>query len=235
MVPRSFFQQVLPDGFVDAGFCCTALHWLRERPAISNHDGIPFDFPSAAHKDLIDFLCARHRELRQGGILSLAIPARGAISATPALQCLEAVVKELSHEYRISPSIVARLPLYFRTKEEIIAAVSASSDAWEILQASLVPIEHPSSPRFPMDATCTTTRARSLEIYAIGITGFTMAPLSGFLMEDVRHNMGNDYPGDVIFLDTLRLAFEREFLRSHIQEKVGFNYAFLHLQKVGSV
>lgn len=231
MVPRSYFQQVLPEEFVDAAFSFTALHWLQHRPPVLDDDAKPYDLSLAANNDLVDFLSARHCELRAGGSLTLCIPAHGDVSVTPALKCLQAVVRELSQVYRISPSVVTRIPLYFRTMDEILSAVSASQGDWKIIGNSMVPIEHPACLQTLDDTICPTTGASSYEAYASASTGFNMAALSGFLVEDVRQNMGNDYPGDVIFLKTLHLAFEREFLRSHIQEKVGFTYAFLHLQK----
>lgn len=232
MVPKSHFQQVLPDNFVDAAFSFTALHWLQHKP---NYDAATRDRPGvadSARDDLVAFLSARHQELRHGSTLLLCIPGQGPISPSSSLECLDIVIRELSPKYHLSPSVIDRLPMYWRTMGEILSAVSASDGAWDVLGHETVPMVHPAWPDPSNKRSSGTTEADDNETYATAVVGFGMAALSGFLVEDARSNADSQYPGDAKFLEDFRSVFRREFLRSYCHEKVGFTYAFVHLQKV---
>jgi hypothetical protein len=241
MAPKSHFQNVLPDAFVDAGYCFTALHWLQHtRP----DKGVEYSKPAAAHADLLAFLSARHRELRPDGTLALCVPGQGEVGVDVVLKCVSATAREFSsgtgtYSNSISPSIVARMPLYFRTMDEILAAVSASSKeqgggAWEVLGSAAVPTPHPACLDLKaerLDGSLTTGVDRSEE-YASAVAGFAMAGLGGFLVADARENMRGGYPGDKVFLEDFTAAYEREFLRSFGGEEVGFTYLYLELGRV---
>lgn len=183
---------------------------------------------------MVAFLSARHRELRHGGTLTLCIPGEGTLSVTPILECLNTAVRELSATYHLSASVIAQLPMYFRTMDEILAAVSICDGAWNVLGSDMVPMVHPAWPASSTErnaGAAGNTGADANEAYASAITGFAMAALSGFLIEDARSNADKQYAGDAKFLEDFRTVFGREFLRSYCQEKLGFTYAFVHLQK----
>jgi hypothetical protein len=152
MAPKSHFQNILPNAFVDAGYCFTALHWLQHTPP--QDSSIDYSKPAAAHADLLAFLSARHRELRPGGTLALCIPGDGPVGVDAVSKCVSATAREFSssgtgvYSNGISASVVARMPLYFRTMDEILAAVSASSKeqggpSWDVLRSEAVPTPHP--------------------------------------------------------------------------------------------
>lgn len=232
MAPKSHFQNVLPDAFVDAGYCFTALHWLQHTPP---DKGVEYSKPAAAHADLLAFLSARHRELRPGGTLALCIPGNGPVGVDAVLKCVSATAREFSssgtgiYSNSISASVVARMPLYFRTMDEILNAVSASKEqwgaSWDVLRSEAVPTPH------PVCHDLTTGVDRS-EQYASAVAGFAMAGLGGFLVADARESMGGGYPGDKVFLEDFTAAYKREFLRSHGGEEVGFTYLYLELRRV---
>jgi hypothetical protein len=231
MVPKSHFQQVLPNDFVDAAFSFTALHWLQHAPSHGPNEGDNAAFAASAHDDLVAFLSARHRELRQDGTLTLCMPGQGPVGVQPVIECLEAAIRDLSSTYHFSPSVIACLPMYFRTMDEILSAVSMCPGAWNVLGSDMVPMVHSAWPGRSTETSPGMTGSDAYETYASAITGFAMAAISGFLVEDVKSNPDNQYPGDAKFLEEFRLVFRREFLDSFCQEEVGFTYAFVHLQK----
>jgi hypothetical protein len=230
MVPKSHFQQVLPDDFVDAAFSFTALHWLQHAPS-HGHEGDNPAFAASAHDDLVAFLSARRRELQQDGTLTLCMPGQGPVGVQPVIECLEAAIRELSSTYHFSSSVIACLPMYFRTMDEILSAVSTCPGAWNVLGNEMVPMVHSAWPGPSLENGSGHSSVDVHEDYASAITGFAMAAISGFLVDDVRSNPDNQYPGDTKFLEEFRSVFKREFLKSYCREKVGFTYAFVYLQK----
>jgi hypothetical protein len=231
MVPKSHFQQVLPDGFVDAAFSFTALHWLQHAPTLGPDQGGSAELAALAHDDLVAFLSARHRELRQNGTLTLCMPGQGPVGVQPVIECLEAAIRDLSSTYHFSSSVIACLPMYFRTMNEILSAVSTCPGAWNVLGNDKVPMVHSAWPEQSPETSPGITGSDAYENYASAITGFAMAAISGFLVEDVKSNPENQYPGDAKFLEEFRRVFRVEFLKSYCREQVGFTYAFVHLQK----
>jgi hypothetical protein len=235
MVPKSYFQQVLPDAFVDAGFSFTTLHWLRHAPSKgASENALDLSKPASAHADLLAFLSARHAEIRPNGTLTLCIPGQGSIGIDATQSCLDATIRQLSATYNIDPTFVARMPLYLRSMDEVLTAILASDSgggAWEGLESATVPIEHPACPR-PSTTMTGGTGVDVFEEYASAMTGFAMAAVSSLLLQEVRAGMGGRYPGDVEFLGKFRSAFKSEFLQVYCKDKVGFTYLYLCLRRL---
>ncbi|EXL94590.1 S-adenosyl-L-methionine-dependent methyltransferase [Fusarium oxysporum II5] len=175
MVPKSFFGQVLPDDFVDAGFSFTALHWLQHMPS------------SFEPSDLA----------------------------------------RLASTYHVDPSFTVRLPLYFRTMEEILSSINAEKGKWMVKSHVTVPIMHPSWSSAVLDKDSVDMAARVR--YAAGITGFTTAACSRFLTDELGafpKKRDLDEPAlrsgvltEATFLEDLSACFKDEFLRSYITEE----------------
>jgi hypothetical protein len=141
MVPKSHFQQVLPNDFVNAAFSFTALHWLQHTPSHGT-EGDNAQLAASAHDGLVAFLSAHHRELRKDGTLTLCMPGQGPVGVQPVIECLEAAVRDLSSTYHFSSWVVAHLPFYFRTMDEILSAVSTCHGTWKTLGNEMVPMVH---------------------------------------------------------------------------------------------
>ncbi|KAF5716527.1 benzoate carboxyl methyltransferase [Fusarium globosum] len=235
MVPKSFFQQVLPDDFVDAGFSFTALHWLQHMPSSWETP----DLARYAHEDLVSFLSARHREIRPNGSLTLCIPCHGEIGVDPAVTCLQASIRSLASTYHLDPSSIVCLPLYFRTMEEILSSINAEQGKWIVKSHVAVPIMHPSWSPAVSDQGGADMAPRVR--YAAGITGFTTAACSRFFTDGTGaypKKRDLNEPGfqsgaleEATFLENLSACFKDEFLRSYITKEVGFTYAFLQLER----
>ncbi|KAM5519589.1 hypothetical protein FOXYSP1_18013 [Fusarium oxysporum f. sp. phaseoli] len=236
MVPQSFFGQVLPDDFVDAGFSFTALHWLQHMPSSFE----PSDVARYADEDLVSFLSARQREIRPKGTLTLCIPCHGQIGVDPAVACLQASIRSLASTYHLDPSFTVRLPLYFRIMEEILASINAEPGKWVVKSHVTVPIMHPSWSPAVLGNGGADMAARVR--YASGITGFTTAACSRFLTDELGafpKKRDLDEPAlrsgvlaEATFLEDLSACFKDEFLRSYITEEVGFTYAFVQMQRL---
>ncbi|KAF5687022.1 benzoate carboxyl methyltransferase [Fusarium denticulatum] len=192
MVPQSFFGQVVPDDFVDAGFSFTALHWLQHMP-------FSWETPDLA--------------------------SHGQIGVGPAVACLQASIRSLASTYHLDPSFTVRLPLYFRTMEQILSSINAEQGKWVVKSHMAVPIMHPSWVK-----------------YAAGITGLTTAACSRFLTDGTgaypkkrdlnEPGLQSGVLAEATFLEDLSACFKDEFLRSYITDDVGFTYAFVLLERL---
>ncbi|KAJ4245735.1 hypothetical protein NW762_013859 [Fusarium torreyae] len=234
--PRSHFQQVLPGGFVDAGFSFTALHWLQHMPDESSSTST---LSAAAHKDLVTFLSARYKEIRSKGTLTLCIPIRGEPSIAPSAQCLEVTVRNLYSTYKADPSIVARVPLYFRTMSEILTAVAAAEGEWHVNNHTVLSVIHPLWSPVLSETGSSANKLSACDKYADGITRMTIAAMSQVFVEDLKAQArkkgspaNREFPDKTKFLEDLFCVFKEEFLRTHCQDKVGFTYALLELERV---
>ncbi|RBR05992.1 hypothetical protein FVER53590_29303 [Fusarium verticillioides] len=137
--PRSYFEQVLPDGFVDAGFNFTALHWLRNMPDTSS---TPSSLSAAAHEDFVTSLSVRHKEIRRRGTMTICVPCDGEISVSPVFRCFEASLRNIYDKYQVDPTIAKRLPMYFRTLDEILTSIAAVNTKWGLRSHHTLPLMH---------------------------------------------------------------------------------------------
>jgi hypothetical protein len=82
-IGRSFYEQVLPDDFVDLGWCSYAAQWLSRSPmpipghfmAVFATGDVRAAFERQAAQDWDTFLSRRASELRAGGRLVVVLPA----------------------------------------------------------------------------------------------------------------------------------------------------------------
>lgn len=172
--PKSFFTQVLPANSVDAGFCFTALHCLQRLSPTDNNLSKPLDIPNKAHSGLITFLSARHAELIPGGTLTLCVPVQGPVSVSPAHECLRTTIERLPKAYGLDSACISRLPMYFRTMEELLLGIESSPDTWRVMQNFAVPITHPAWHAafiHTAETTCGARTEEARERYADTITG----------------------------------------------------------------
>ncbi|KAF5973623.1 benzoate carboxyl methyltransferase [Fusarium bulbicola] len=236
MSPRSYFEQVLPDGFVDTGFNFTALHWLRNMPDASS---TPSSLSAAAHDDFVTFLSIRHREIRKHGTMIICVPSDGEISVLPTFRCSEICLRNLYDKYQVDPAIARRLPMYFRTRDEILASITAVDSKWSLKNHHALPLMHTSWSPEVIEASSEEARMLARKRYTIAVAGFALAALSQFFVDGLKVE---DHRGPRLedqevrlkeeFMTDLTTAFKDEFLRSHCMDKVGFTYTLLELERL---
>ncbi|KAL9564843.1 hypothetical protein ACKAV7_011295 [Fusarium commune] len=234
--PRSYFEQVLPDGFVDAGFNFTALHWLRTMPDASS---TPSSLAAAAHKDFVTFLSIRHKEVRQHGTMTICIPSDGEISVLPTFRCFESSLHNLHYKYQVDPTIARRLPMYFRTFDEMMASIAAVDMKWTLKSHHALPLMHTSWSPEVIEASSEQARMSARKKYTDAVAGFALAACSQFFIDGLKPQAHHgESPGEEAirlkeeFMTDLTSAFKEEFLRTHCTDKVGFTYALLELERL---
>ncbi|KAF5694105.1 benzoate carboxyl methyltransferase [Fusarium denticulatum] len=182
--PRSYFEQVLPDGFVDAGFNFTALNWLRNMPDASS---IPLSLSAAAHVDFVNFLLVRHKEVRQHGTMTICVPSDGDISVLPTFRCFETSLRILYDKYRVDPTIARRLPMYFRTLDEILKSITAVDTKWNLKTHHTLPLMHKSWSPEVIEAGSEEARMSARKRYTDAVAGFALAACSQFFIDGLKH------------------------------------------------
>nr|POE94631.1 methyltransferase fus9 [Quercus suber] len=230
MVPRSFYQQVLTDGFVDAGFCFTAIHWLKQMPtdleySSSEEDGNaePSDLVTRAHADMVSFLSARHKEIRPGGSLTLSIPVQGEVDSEASMTCLDKSLEDVGSRYK-DDLIFPRLPVWFRTLDEIMAGINAADGEWRIVKSSIVPIEHPAWFLTLEDKDKSIKDTPAVRDYVTVLTNMMMSVATGFIVEQMRSSLGPKYPGATKITQEVRERFFEIFMRDHARDTVGITH-----------
>ncbi|KAF5639457.1 benzoate carboxyl methyltransferase [Fusarium tjaetaba] len=234
--PRSYFEQVLPDGFVDAGFNFTALHWLRTMLDVSS---TPSSLSAAAHEDFVDFLLVRHKEIRQHGTMTICVPSDGDISVFPTFGCFETSLRILYDKYQVDPTIARRLPMYYRTSDEILASAAAVDTKWGLMSHHTLPLIHTSWSPEVVEAGSEEARMSARKRYADAVTGFALAACSQFFIEGLRTHDHRDARLEneethlkEEFMIDLTATFKDEFLRTHCMDKIGFTYTLLQLERL---
>ncbi|KAG5751502.1 hypothetical protein H9Q72_011742 [Fusarium xylarioides] len=234
--PRSYFEQVLPDGFVDAGFNFTALHWLHNMPDASS---TPSSLSAAAHEDFLNFLLVRHKEIRQHGTMTICVPSDGDISVLATFGCFETSLRILYDKYQVDPTIARRLPMYFRTSDEILTSIAAVDTKWGLRSHHTLPLMHTSWSPEVVEASSEEARMSARKRYTDAVTGFALAACSPFFIDGLRSHghRGARFEDEEIhlkeeFMTDLTTTFKDEFLRTHCMDKVGFTYTLLELKRL---
>ncbi|TXB96304.1 hypothetical protein FocTR4_00016283 [Fusarium oxysporum f. sp. cubense] len=178
-----YFEQVLPDAFVDAGFNFTALHWLRNMPDASS---TPSSLSAAAHEDFTTFLSVRHKEVRQHGTMTICIPSDGEISVLPTFRCFETSLHSLHHKCRVDPMIARRLPMYFRTFDEILVSIAAVATKWTLKNHHALPLMHTSWSPEVIEASSEQARMSARKRYTDAVAGFALAACSQFFIDGLK-------------------------------------------------
>ncbi|KAJ5930497.1 hypothetical protein N7466_005990 [Penicillium verhagenii] len=245
MVPRSYYQQILPDGSVDIGVSMTALHWLQSMPPGSADDKSAIS--AAAHNDLTTFLSAQHNELREGGSLILGIPVVGDVNVDLVIECYNLTLDALAERGLIDRSIISscHLPVYFRSWSEVQSALEAAAGAWDVAKMFTTPIEHPASLKLRVDTTGQHIKDRhsaGVDTWADEITRSTISIAASPFKTAVRKFNGSE---DMVcnrgetesnkeseLMDELSRALKQTFLATDSDRKFGFTYAFLRLTRI---
>lgn len=236
--PGSFYKPRLPRSSVDVALCFSAVHWLQEVPH-ANGTEIEAALSAAAQRDLVDFLTARHSELAPGGQLLVTIASKALSGLQFAIGRLAASIQVLSKTWPIDPSVMARVPIYFRTKDEINAGIDGTKGKWKVVKMTEEVVEHPSSALYhncdPNDAA---KRALYRAKYASDMARVLRSTLSGFLLREVKKGFAAHgeigHWGDEkeeAFLSALEGAFEQEYKSTFCEERMEYRVWSLQLEK----
>ncbi|KAK6511614.1 hypothetical protein TWF481_000529 [Arthrobotrys musiformis] len=160
IAPNSFYNHVMPECTVDIAFALSSIHWLRQIPLPKEPTEGFEEYlrkrtnrnAAAAHKDLIEFLKLRGREVKPGGKLIVAAPSPcadntdGRIAGNEKLRCaLFQAMDILMDSGKLPPNASAGVypPNHVHTQQSFQAAVNETEAMWVIEKAYDRVIPHP--------------------------------------------------------------------------------------------
>ncbi|KAK6335015.1 hypothetical protein TWF718_010457 [Orbilia javanica] len=147
IVPNSFYNPVMPNGTVDIAYAMSSIHWLRQMPLPKTASESFKEYlhrrsaenTIAAHKDLIEFLRLRGREVKPGGKLIVAAPSPcaddtdGRISGNEKLRlALFEAIDILMDAGKLPPNSADGIypPSHVHTEQTFRAAVKETNSEW---------------------------------------------------------------------------------------------------------
>lgn len=239
MVPKTYFEQVMPENSVDIGLSMTTLHWLG-----TDHANIGFQFlpPEAdalvaAHHDLVRFLKHRSQEIRSGGTLILAIIGKGEVCPVDNLTSFSLAIDDLEREGEIPSSVAAvcRFPVYLRSLDEILGAVDAEK-SWDIFERYQKVIEDPAETWYrSMTAVPDQTMSSSSiqQDYIDRIWNTTWSAVGRGVLDAIKIEC--DQPEvvkekEVMVMEHLKERFRYHFRQAGHRSTIGGHYHFLRLR-----
>ncbi|KAL4955340.1 S-adenosyl-L-methionine-dependent methyltransferase [Aspergillus filifer] len=237
MAPQSYYDQIVPNEYIDIGFSTACLHWIsRLQPASGDLLPIDADVSAAALADITRFLHTRYHEIRQGGHLLLSFPVDGELSLKCAYTSIFESLHDLAAEGTISKTAASkfRLPFHFRTPEEIAEALHAVKGHWQVEEHFTRDVAHPAFLQFQSKLANSSTgvpNPADLNAYCQAISSGFVAIIGNTVVDTAR--MLEDKPN---FAETIppRMA---EKLRQRLQKSdfwkvpLGNKYVFLKLRK----
>lgn len=243
MAPQSYYEQVVPNEFVDIGFSTASLHWIsRLQPASGNLLPSDADVSAEVLADVLRFLRPRYNEVRVGGHLLLSFPVDGELSLKCAYPSIFQCLKDLAEDGIISQEAASkfRLPFHFRTPEEIKQALVAVKEEWQVAEHFNRDVAHPAFLEFQSSFASSSSGSpdpAALDAYSKAISGGFVAIIGNTVVDTAR-----------VFQDKTSTAagHSAETIRSKMVEKLqqrlrksdfwktplGNKYVFLKLRKI---
>jgi len=157
LLPSSFFQQILPDQWVDLGFSMAAVHWLNRIPPSNYKDAVflsdaneqaQADLLNQAAKDLQLFAKARTNEIKPRGLLfilglasKVGSSGRRDISTAGLFVVVKKILTKLVADRLLSQEALDKFvfPVVPRTEEEFLKPFMTGelSGDWHCLHCSI--------------------------------------------------------------------------------------------------
>ncbi|KAF3912415.1 hypothetical protein ABW20_dc0100139 [Dactylellina cionopaga] len=158
--PQSFYEPVFANSTVDIAFALSSAHWMRQIPAPKPTNETAEEFLSkrrarnapAAHRDLLEFLNLRGREIKPGGKLILAMPTPiadnndGRISGNEKLRCaIFTAIGLLTDAGKLPIDAGAGVypPAFVHTEETVRAAAAGTQTTWNVEKVYTKVVPHP--------------------------------------------------------------------------------------------
>ncbi|KAE8351299.1 S-adenosyl-L-methionine-dependent methyltransferase [Aspergillus coremiiformis] len=236
MAPKSYYEQVLPEGSLDIGISTTSLNWL---PCLQTVRQTPLDetqLSVAAMDDLTCFLRNRHVELRSGGMLLLCIPIKGEVNLDLTLQALTKAIEEVAGP---SAAAVYRFPFYTRQAEDVSTVFSKLARDWQIIEQFEQDIEQPAAEQMRLmvqSAGPTGCDQDKLIHYAKAVGDFIIAIAAASILNTIRTfgqtRTGKQENMDDQILDDVAAVFWKHFLTVDLSKRTGLRFIYLKVKRI---
>ncbi|KAJ6259123.1 Methyltransferase FUS9 [Drechslerella dactyloides] len=166
LVPKSFYESVVPSGSVDLGYTLSTIHWLKKMPlpkpptetVAEYYDKRDSRNSAAAKEDLRDFLTLRGQEIKSGG--HLVIACFGSFTKEEIAHYKDALIlrhrvlfqgmETLANEGKLPLKVMERInvPIYDRSEKELFSGIDELKDTWVVDKYYRKMVHHPAYYKF---------------------------------------------------------------------------------------
>lgn len=247
MIPRSFYQRVVPSPSIHLAYCFTAIHFFENLPHLP--DG-HFE-PEAKHValqiqreqariDLQKFLDLRAEEIVSHGQLVLSICATGFgkpdfFSSGPG-ECIRLAMYDMYMDGTIDRNVLNKsaLPCYFRTLEDVKDTLEdqKTKQYWDIISTSHAQVMHPAWGALESQKANGTYTAEHSSQYATAMIDWHTAVSAGYFIKAVTDGsvsrVGDDQAR--VLLEDMKHRASNIFLAKFRDAPVYGSFIYVHLQ-----
>ncbi|KAL4936465.1 hypothetical protein BDV06DRAFT_227879 [Aspergillus oleicola] len=193
MIPRSFFEPILPPNSADIGFSLASLHHLNRVPAKSPQSN-PEDrrkiFATQAKQDLQQFLQLRAREFKPNTPLVLTFvgaSSSGVQNYSPLVESCKIAMGGMIQAGKLALRVLEffEVLVYDRAISEVREVLESEKESWSVESCCEKMIQHPA-----VAALAASQEALSSEEYARVAVEWEMAVIGGYFTTAVAKGMG---------------------------------------------
>lgn len=237
MIPRSFYQAVIPPQSAQLGFSLAALHHLDHvpDPGTSQLDENKV-LQQQAHSDLSKFLQLRSQEIVSGGSLVLSFVSQASAGYEnyhgPVDACRNAMFQMVQQgKIPVSVARAFRVPTYNRTLDDVKKVLNENTGTWAVNSLFEDDITHPAIHDLRNNLATDEEASRK---YADTVIDWMMAVCSGYFTKALKLGSQGSYTEveeNALLQDWVSRTKEL-FIRDHNDEKVVCSFIYVFLQRV---
>ena len=237
MIPRNFYQKVIPPQSAHLGFSLAALHHLDHVPpptGVQSEDDQQLQ--KQAHLDLCTFLDLRAQEIVSGGSLVLSFVGQASSGyenySGPVDACRNAMI-QMVQQGTIPVSVAAafRVPTYNRTLDDVRKALDEMSNVWEVHDLFENDVTHPAIHDLRRKQAQDKDASQD---YANVVIDWMMAVCSGYFLKALKVGNQGRYSveEEKNLLDDWVARTKELFIQNHKDKEVVCSFVYVHLGKL---
>ncbi|KAF4417944.1 fusarin C cluster-methyltransferase [Fusarium acutatum] len=237
MIPRSFYQQVIPPKSAHLGFSLAALHHLDHVPQ-PTEDGQDESrlLQQQAHIDLATFLKLRSQEIVSGGSLILSFVSQASAGyenySGPVDACRNAMI-QMVQQGKISVSVAQafRVPTYNRTLSDVKKVIDECTQTWKLHDLFEDDVMHPAFHELKIQSNPSQEASHK---YAEIVIDWMMAVCSGYFTKALQVGSQGGYTKqeEEGLLQDWVTRTKEIFIRNHKDEEVICSFIYIRLERL---
>ncbi|KAF5693685.1 fusarin C cluster-cytochrome P450 [Fusarium globosum] len=234
MIPRSFYQQVVPPKSAHLGFSLAALHHLDHVPQ-PTEDGQDESelLQKQAHVDLATFLKLRSQEIVSGGSLILSFVSQASAGyenySGPVDACRNAMI-EMVQQGKIPVSVAQafRVPTYNRTLSDVKKVMDEFTQTWKVHDLFEDDVMHPAFHELKIQSNPSPEASCK---YAEVVIDWMMAVCSGYFTKALQVGSLRGFTKQEGLLQDWVTRTKELFIRDHKDEEVICSFIYIRLER----
>ncbi|KAF5579764.1 fusarin C cluster-methyltransferase [Fusarium pseudocircinatum] len=236
MIPRSFYQQVIPPKSAHLGFSLAALHHLDHVPQ-PTEDGQDESklLQQQAHLDLATFLKLRSQEIVTGGSLILSFVSQASAGyenySGPVDACRNAMIQMVQQgKIPVSVAQAFRVPTYNRTLSDVKRVMDEFTQTWKVHDLFEDDVVHPAFHELKIQANPSQEASHK---YAEIVIDWMMAVCSGYFTKALQVGSQRDHTKqeEESLLQDWVTTTKELFIRDHRDEEVICSFIYIRLER----